>query len=158
METLGTDPLKPRTPRRAKGEGGLFVFQFRGRTRYRATQSETVQYLDTDGKPKMKKKVVTGTGDTEAEARMRLRENLRKFYAFSSEEKVQNRRNPDTVSSFFYDVWLRSKRATDWRTHVLRGVRQRIEQHVLPDIGATALNALKRDEPLHYPLRSGSRR
>ena len=141
-----TDPLKPHTPRRAKGEGGLFPFQFRGKTRYRATQSETVQFLDNDGKPKTKKKLVTGTGDTESEARMRLRENLRKFYALSSEEKIQNRRNPDTVSSYFYDVWLKSKRATDWRTHVLRGVRQRIEQHVLPDIGGIALSALERDD------------
>lgn len=141
-----TDIPKPHTPRRAKGEGGLFPFQFRGKTRYRATQSETVPFMDNDGNPQTKKKLVTGTGDTEAEARLRLRDNLRKFYSLSAEQKVQNRRNPDTVTTYYYDVWLKSKRATDWRTHVLRGVRQRIEQHVLPDIGNISLVALQRDD------------
>lgn len=133
-------------PRRGKGEGGLFPFELRGRTRYRATQVETVPFTDVDGVAKTKKKLITGTGDSAREARSRLQENVRKFHLLSVEQQARNRRNPDTVSSYYYDTWLKSKRAKDWRSHVLRGVRQRIEQHVLPDLGSIPLNLLQRDE------------
>ena len=123
-------------PARAKGDGGLFQFTKRGRTRWRATAVETVTTTDPVlGEVKVKK-TITGTGDTPDEAEARLRANLRAFWQQSADRQAGNRREVVTVEKFYRDRYLSSRRTSTWKPQTRRGIEQRMEQHVLPEIGS----------------------
>jgi integrase len=138
--------VKPHTPQRARGEGGLYEFSFRGQRRWRATTDEQVTWTDAEGQPHTKKKRITGTGDTPTQARTRLNDNLRKFYALGAEQQRANRRAPDTLGRYYEDTFLRSRRVREWKPDTRRGFRQRIEQHVLPVLGDKQVTLITRDE------------
>lgn len=130
--------------RRPKGEGGLHQITRAGRKLWQATQLESVEVITSDRQTKTIKKKVSGTGETEREARLRLRANVAKFHQQPVEQRAGNRRNPETVSSYYYNTYLGSALVRGWRSHSLTGVKQRMEQHVLPVIGSIPLADLSK--------------
>lgn len=140
------DERKRHKPQRERGEGGLFAFQHRGKERWRATKPVKVTYTTAQGETRSTTKVITGTGDTRSQARERLQANLNRFHQQPAESQAGNRRNPATIEGYYTGTFLKSKRASEWKPGTRRGFRQRIEQHVLPEIGTKTLTEITRDD------------
>lgn len=145
-DSEASDAPKKHVPKRVRGEGGLFEIQVRGRTRYRAVTTERVEVESRDGTTKVVKKQISGTGDTKPEALARHRANVAKFHKLAPARQAQDRRSPETLSHYYYETWIKGSRATKWRAHTFAGVRQRLEQHVLPLLGDSPLIYISRDD------------
>lgn len=153
---------KPYSEYRERGEGGLSKVTIRKRrknpeTGKREPTGETIevwrgkQYVRSepavraDGTRFSRPIYISGEGPDKATARKRLAENVAAYWRLSEEERLMPRASREmTLNTWYWEHWRPENEGRYKAADGFAAVSNRIEQHILPALGAMPLRGIKR--------------
>lgn len=155
-------PQKPYSEFRERGEGGLSKVTIRKRRWNRVTgkrepTGETVtvwrgkQYVRSepavreDGTRYSRPVYISGEGADKAAARRRLAENVAAYWRLTEEERLLPRASREmTFNTWYWEHWRPENEGRYKTADGFTAVSNRVEQHILPALGALPLRSIKR--------------
>nr|WP_017202725.1 site-specific integrase [Microbacterium barkeri] len=153
---------KPYAEFRERGEDGLSKVTIRKRkknpeTGKREPTGETItvwrakRYIRSepavreDGTRYSRPIYISGEGPDKATARKRLAENVAAYWRLSEEERLMPRASREmTLNTWYWEQWRPENEGRYKAADGFAAVSNRIEQHILPALGAMPLRSIKR--------------
>lgn len=155
-------PSKPYSDYRERGEDGLSKVTIRKRKKNPATgkrepTGETItvwrakRYIRSepavreDGTRYSRPIYISGEGADKAAARKRLAENVAAYWRLSEEERLLPRAAREmTLNTYYWEHWRPENEGRYKTADGFTAVSNRVEQHILPALGALPLRSIKR--------------